>query len=477
MGFSANFNKLSQQFGKDGIGEACRTLEELLIESKLLVNRSAVLPGHIQILHGVIENLCSDVTLWCNADRNSDQNNNNVTCLELALKLARNLCAEVQANQAMICDSPIVGVVLGMMEGVVTRKALPRLEDVAIAGLQLLGNVCVEYSAGQEKVWTLMFPSMFCKLLSEESTAVSEMCYMIAHNCTLHHVDNMKNLCSNEELTDILWSQILTSKAELEWGLLLLEQAITSGFIGTIYLALESRNSQLHLTLLEVVLDKIGDSNSCALPEELPEGNKLCYVDAGDVMFLAKQFEKCAAANSDMNEINKNYKILMSLLHLLNSLSLQLNNLKLLQQFPQLLESAAGLLQTLCVQDGTADSAQNKTNLRDVTVLRDDFDYPLFGLKKNLVRLLGNLCYGDRSNQDKIRECGAIMLLLNQCSIDDSNPYIQQWTIWAVRNICHDNEENQKMIKSLENHGLTNDTPVMGLQVEVGDDGKLKAKR
>ena len=31
----------------------------------------------------------------------------------------------------------------------------------------------------------------------------------------------------------------------IQFRLLLLEQAITSGFIGTIYLALESRNSQL----------------------------------------------------------------------------------------------------------------------------------------------------------------------------------------------------------------------------------------
>jgi len=61
-----------------------------------------------------------------------------------------------------------------------------------------------------------------------------------------------------------------------------------------------------------------------------------------------------------------------------------------------------GLLQALCVQDGTVDSVKNRTNLRDVTVLRDDCDYPLFGLKKSLVRLLGNLCYGDRSNQDKV---------------------------------------------------------------------------
>jgi len=47
------------------------------------------------------------------------------------------------------------------MEGVVDKKALPRLEHVITAGLQLLGNICVEYPTGQEKVWTLMFPGIF----------------------------------------------------------------------------------------------------------------------------------------------------------------------------------------------------------------------------------------------------------------------------------------------------------------------------
>lgn len=53
---------------------------------------------------------------------------------------------------------------------------------------------------------------------------------------------------------------------------------------------------------------------------------------------------------------------------------------------------------------------------------------------------------------------------------------IQQWSIWAIRNICNKNEENQKMIKSLENRSINLDTPVPGLQVEVGDDGKLRTK-
>jgi len=52
-------------------------------------------------------------------------------------------------------------VVLDMMEGAVGRKTFPRLQQAITTGLQLLGNICVEYPTGKEKVWTLMFPSMF----------------------------------------------------------------------------------------------------------------------------------------------------------------------------------------------------------------------------------------------------------------------------------------------------------------------------
>jgi len=75
--------------------------------------------------------------------------------------------------------------------------------------------------------------------------------------------------------------------------------------------------------------------------------------------------------------------------------------------------SSTGLLQAICNQDGTANSAQNKTNLRDVTIAGDDHDFPLFGLKKNLVRLLGNLCYSDCSNQDKVSLCAEVSCTLS----------------------------------------------------------------
>lgn len=74
--------------------------------------------------------------------------------------------------------------------------------------------------------------------------------------------------------------------------------------------------------------------------------------------------------------------------------------------------------------------------------LFDGFDY----LKRDLVRLLGILCYEDRAVQDRIRNCDGIVVVMNLCVIDDRNPcacylcavfHSQGWaceitdTVWA----------------------------------------------
>jgi len=46
------------------------------------------------------------------------------------------------------------------------------------------------------------------------------------------------------------------------------------------------------------------------------------------------------------------------------------------------------------------------------------------GFKSHLIRLIGNLCYKNKDNQDKVSELDGIPLILDSCSIDDSNPCI-----------------------------------------------------
>jgi hypothetical protein len=43
-------------------------------------------------------------------------------------------------------------------------------------------------------------------------------------------------------------------------------------------------------------------------------------------------------------------------------------------------------------------------------------------LKRDLVRLLGVLCYNNKAMQDRVRLCGGIPVVLNLCVIDDRNP-------------------------------------------------------
>ena len=58
-------------------------------------------------------------------------------------------------------------------------------------------------------------------------------------------------------------------------------------------------------------------------------------------------------------------------------------------------------LRVLCIQDGTIGSAKNRTNLRD-SAATESTNNQLFGFKRDLIRLIGNLCYQHRDNQNKV---------------------------------------------------------------------------
>ncbi|KAH9072125.1 spinocerebellar ataxia type 10 protein domain-containing protein [Lactarius deliciosus] len=64
-------------------------------------------------------------------------------------------------------------------------------------------------------------------------------------------------------------------------------------------------------------------------------------------------------------------------------------------------------------------------------------------LKRDLVRLLGILCYNNKAMQDRVRLCGGIPVVLNLCVIDDRNPYLREHALFAMRNLLHNNSENK----------------------------------
>lgn len=95
---------------------------------------------------------------------------------------------------------------------------------------------------------------------------------------------------------------------------------------------------------------------------------------------------------------------------------------------------------------------------------------PTFGFKRDLVRLIGNLCHQSRRNQDLVREIEGIPLILDVCNLDAKNPYIIQCVILAIRNLLENNVENQEVVKSLVQQGvITESTLLSEMGIKVTD--------
>lgn len=101
--------------------------------------------------------------------------------------------------------------------------------------------------------------------------------------------------------------------------------------------------------------------------------------------------------------------------------------------------------------------------------------HPAFNFKGNLIRLLGNLSYQNTAVQDLIRESDAIAPILECCNLDARNPFIQQWSILAIRNMCEKNVSNQELIASLTYKGVLqpNILEDLGMVIEKTSGGMI----
>lgn len=122
-----------------------------------------------------------------------------------------------------------------------------------------------------------------------------------------------------------------------------------------------------------------------------------------------------------------------------------------LQVFPGLLERVIDLLRVIHV---TGKETTNIFSNCGCVRAEGDISNVAEGFKSHLIRLIGNLCYKNKDNQDKVNELDGIPLILDNCNISDSNPFLTQWVIYAIRNLTEDNSQNQDLIAKMEEQGL-----------------------
>ncbi|XP_071897304.1 ataxin-10 isoform X5 [Anas platyrhynchos] len=337
------------------------------------------------------------------------------TCLLLVaecFRCLRNACVECAKNQDVMRN-------LGLITTSVHLIKL--LDGIEIKGeplltafhcsLQFLGNIAAGNGDSQNSIWKCAFPDLFLFLIVTD------------------------RLLKCPELVKVLYAKL---------------------------------SNQERVTLLELIMSKVSEKNSVTSEETN------VFMRIAD--FLASCFrDKCETVlklTSAGDAEDEEALVTVRLLDVLCEMTSNNGQLEHLQALPGLLETA---IDTLRLTHLAGKQAVNIFTATHAMTGQEEISHPAVGFKSHLIRLIGNLCYKSKENQDKVYELDGIPLILDNCSIDDNNPFVNQWAVYAIRNLTEQNERNQELIARMEEKGLADNSVLerMGLEVEKQDDKLL----
>ncbi|XP_077025282.1 ataxin-10 [Tamandua tetradactyla] len=434
--------------------EALRALTALFKEPR---NRETAPRTIFQRVLDILKKASHDVELAC---RDSSQVEHLASSLQLiteCFRCLRNACIECSANQNSIRNLDTIGVAVDLI--LLFRELQVEQDSLLTAfrcGLQFLGNIASRNEESQSIVWVHAFPELFLTCLNHQDKKIVAYSSMILF--TSLNSERMKEL---EENINIAISVIEAhqKQPESEWPFLI----ITDHFLKSPELVkamyAKMSNSE-RVTLLDLVIAKIvGD-------EPLPKDDIPVFLSHAEL--IASTFvDECKTVLKLMSEDHTDDEEALAIIRLLDVLCEMTANTDLLgylQVFPGLLERVVDLLRLIHV------AGKDTTNVFSISgcMKAGDVSNMAEGFKSHLIRLIGNLCYKNKDNQDKVSELDGIPLILDSCSLDDRNPFMTQWVVYAVRNLTEDNSQNQDLIAKMEDQGLADPSLLkkMGFEVE-----------
>jgi len=387
---------------------------------------------------------------------------NNMDATQWVFRFLRNSCINCTQNQTLIVQSHIVKSVRKFIDilfdpnlssGDVDEKTVNELKLVLI---QFLGNLVVHNKPAVRCVWNNLFPKHFFTMLSNLNDRGKDFLCMLLYNCLRD--DFTLGADSDDEYW--LMMSVLDHCREfvdVEWGLLVVELVLSSVHnFRVLYAKLIDYPAQ-RTTLLGILLGY--------LTEKIPEG---LNIPEDNLVLLAKEFDtksSCLMLLSTKSSTMDDEDVALECQHLYKLICVLSAATGHAKMFPQLrrsealLQTSIKLLKEVCACTEPVVAGMTNSNSTTTTT-----EHPMFDVKRNLVKMVGNMCYENKRIQDATRELGGIPSLLNCCVIDDRNPYLMQWAIFAVRTVCEGNVDNQKFIAGLENQGIVdnilNDTRV-----------------
>ncbi|XP_064510111.1 ataxin-10 isoform X3 [Pseudopipra pipra] len=336
------------------------------------------------------------------------------TCLLLVaecFRCLRNACVQCARNQHLLRNLGLISTSVHLIKLLHGMQVKEELLLPALrCSLQFLGNIAAGNGDSQNSLWKCAFPDLFLLLIVTD------------------------HLLQCPELVKALYAKL---------------------------------SNQERVTLLELMLAKVSEKSSV--------GSEELEVLGSHATFLAGCFqEQCGAVlrfAAAPQAQDQEALVTVRLLDVLCELTSSSGQLDRLQALPGLLEAA---VDTLRLTHLAGKQAVNVFTATHAVTGQEEVSHPAVGFKSHLIRLIGNLCYKNKENQDKVYELEGIPLILDNCSIDDNNPFVNQWAVFAIRNLTEQNERNQELIAGLEEQGLAEGSALgsMGLEMDK-QEGRL----
>ncbi|CAA7406534.1 unnamed protein product [Spirodela intermedia] len=406
------------------------------------------------------------------------------------LRVLRNLCAGEAASQDAFLES-------GGPEAaasVVLRGALPVPEEVVRLGLQLLGNVAAAGERHRSTVWRQFFSDGFLDLARVRDAMACDALCMILYMCCCssgpESRERFDELCGVGRGLPILKEVIST--------------ACSAGCRGDWLRLLLSRVcfEEPGLPLLFSEFSSFSFVEICRLPEN---GNPPFTVEQAFLLGILSDF--LSEQPGEGGHISRGF--VLAVLRVLEGASLSVDfssrgpsplptgspavdalgySLAILRDIaaaddssslPPLVEPlvSSGICRHLL---GLLRDLEPPSTVRRALHRRPSSEAasppsspskvcPYRGFRRDLVAVIGNCTCGRRRVQDEIRQLDGILLLLQQCVVDEENPYLREWGMLAVSYLLEGNAENQRLVAELELQGSVDSPEVaeLGLRVDL----------
>ncbi|XP_070559376.1 ataxin-10-like [Ptychodera flava] len=483
----AAFRCLSQETGDEKCdNEVLETLTERLKEeeSRDLMTQEA--------FTDIKKMLCNQEMFLSKSCDRQDKSRERVLHIQVCthcFRVLRNSCVMSTKNQDMLGVVDVLQVVKRLIYLLTSEQSPAEEQVVAVrCGVQFVGNFVSGNKSTQSLVWQQFFPEVFLCLLKFDDFKVSVYICMVIYNCLHDCQYHIQQLIKHPTGLSIVESVLMLCQreSEQEWGLFIVEELLQcQEFILTQFETLSPECKCILLDITSAKLDSTAGHREGSTTEGHERGNSE-FIPAFSIAFLADVFEQQAqklllsavqANTKEAGTLVESTVVLRVLRVLCVATSIQ-DKYGILQARTSLLETALDLLQKAHTIGKSGENVFTvRQTLSNEASRRQTTENPVFGFKGDLIRLIGNMSSRNKRNQDLVRQLEGIGLLLDHCNIDELNPFINQWAVFAIHNLCENNAENQSVIASMQQRGVVGSKVLKDMGIEVEDrDGKLYVK-